>query len=301
MRVGSRLHRLAYFVRDAADEWRHSPGVNLLAVGTLVATLFLAGLVALVLANVDRHLDDERGSVQVHVYLRDSVEPALRQNLFLELTRTPGVAAVEYVDRDEALRRYRAWAERSAELVEEIDSNPLPASLDVTLTAGPGAERVGDAIVAGLVGRAEVEDVRYDRDWLARVEALLAVARLGGGALALVVFAAVVFVMASVLRLAVHARREEIEIMLLVGATPSFVRGPFLVAGLVQGMVAGVVALLGVEAARRGLTGWLGAESLALLGLATARPLPAGAAALVSAVGVLVSLSAAYFAVRRSV
>ena len=301
MRVGSRLHRLAYFVRDAADEWRHSPGVNLLAVGTLVATLFLAGLVALVLANVDRHLDDERGSVQVHVYLRDSVEPALRQNLFLELTRTPGVAAVEYVDRDEALRRYRAWAERSAELVEEIDSNPLPASLDVTLTAGPGAERVGDAIVAGLVGRAEVEDVRYDRDWLARVEALLAVARLGGGALALVVFAAVVFVMASVRRLAVHARREEIEIMLLVGATPSFVRGPFLVAGLVQGMVAGVVALLGVEAARRGLTGWLGAESLALLGLATARPLPAGAAALVSAVGVLVSLSAAYFAVRRSV
>jgi len=301
MMPGKGLHRLAYFVSDAWDEWRHSPGVNLLAVGTLVSTLFLAGLVALVLDNVGRHLDEERGNVQVHVYLRDSVDPLAREGLRLELARTPGVAAVETVDRDEALRRYRAWAERSAALVAEIGANPLPASLDVTLVSGPGAERVGDAIVAGLVGRAEVEDARFDRDWLARVEALLSVARLGGGALAVLVFAAVVFVMASVLRLAVHARREEIEIMLLVGATPSFVRGPFLVAGLVQGIVAGGVALFGVEAARRGIAAWLGAEPLALVGLATARPLPAGAAALVSAVGVLVSLSAAFFAVRRSV
>ncbi len=253
------------------------------------------------LANVGRHLDAERGSVQVHVYLRDAVGADERERLRLELAGRAGVVAVESVDEVEALRRYRAWAERSAALADELETNPLPASLDVTLAAGPGTERVGDALVAGLAGRAEVEEVRFDRDWLERVEALLGVARLGGGTLAALVFAAVVFVMASVLRLAVHARRDEIEIMLLVGATPGFVRGPFLVAGLVQGLVAVGLALAGVELARRGILSWLGAEPLALVGLATARPLPTSVSGVVSAVGLVVSLLAAFFAVRRSV
>jgi cell division transport system permease protein len=298
---GSRVQRLAYFVRDAWDEWRHSPGANLLATGTLVSALFVAGLVALVLINVDRHLAAERGSVQVHVYLQDALEPQARDALARELERTSGVAHVEYVDRDEALRRYRAWAERSAALVEEIELNPLPASLEVTLAGGPGTEKTGDALVAGLVGRPEVEDVRFDRDWLERIEALVAAARLGSIALGLLVSAAVVVVMASVLRLAVHARREEIEIMQLVGATPGFVRGPFLVTGLVQGIGASVAALLALELARRSMTVWLGSEPLALVGLATALPLPGGAAFTLSAVGVLVSITAAFFAVRRPV
>jgi len=301
MRRSAALHRLAYFVTDAWDEWRHSPGVNLLALGTLVSALFLVGLVGLVLANVGRHLDAERANVQVHVYLHDSVGAEERERLRRGIEESAGVVAVESVDPAEALRRYRAWAGRSAALVDELATNPLPASLEVTLAAGPDAERVGATLVAGLAGRTEVEDVRFDRDWLERVEALLAVARLGGGALAVLVFAAVVFVMASVLRLAVHARRDEIEIMLLVGATPGFVRGPFLVAGLAQGLVAVGLALGGVEAARRGITAWVGAESIALVGLATLRPLPADASGAVSAVGIVVSLAAALFAVRRSV
>ena len=301
MSRGSRVQRLAYFVRDAWDEWRHSPGANVLATGTLVSALFVAGLVALVLINVGRHLAAERGNVQVHVYLQDTLAPGVRDALARELERAPGVARVEYVDREQALRRYRAWAERSAALVEEIELNPLPASFEVTLAGGPDTERAGDAVVAGLIGRPEVEDVRFDRDWVERIEALVAAARLGGAALAFLVSAAVVVVMASVLRLAVHARRDEIEIMQLVGATPGFVRGPFLVSGLVQGIGASVAALLAVEVARRALIAWLGREPLALVGLATALPLPGVAALALSAVGVLVSVTAAFFAVRRPV
>ena len=298
MTRGSRAQRLAYFVRDAWDELRHSPGANLLAVGTLVSALFLGGLVALVLTNVDRHLAGERQHVQVHVYLRDAIGAEARTALARELEGTPGVARVDYVDRDEALVRYRAWAGRSAALVDEIGENPLPASLEVTLTGGADTERAGQALVALLVGRPDVEDVRFDRDWLERVEALLAAARLSSAVLALLVAAAVVLVMASVLRLAVHARREEIEIMLLVGATPGFVRGPFLVTGLVQGIVASAAALSAVEIARRAVIAGLGPEPLALAGLATALPLPLAAALILSAVGVLVSLTAAFFAVR---
>jgi len=118
-------------------------------------------------------------------------------------------------------------------------------------------------------------------------------------AIAVVVFAAVVFVMAGVLRLAVLARRDEIEIMLLVGANPGFVRGPFLVAGLAQGVVAAGLALGAVELARRAALGWAGSP-LVPLELFAGRGLPPGYVLLVLATGVVVSVAAAFFAVRRS-
>jgi cell division transport system permease protein len=133
-----------------------------------------------------------------------------------------------------------------------------------------------------------------------RLDALLDLVRVGGTALALVVFAAVVFVMASVLRLAVLARRDEIDIMLLVGATPGFIRGPFLVAGLCQGVFSGGLALLLLEAARRATAGYARSSSLALVDLVAARPLPLDLSVILIAVGLLVSLAGSYFAVRRS-
>ena len=111
----------------------------------------------------------------------------------------------------------------------------------------------------------------------------------------------VLFVMASVLRLAVYARRTEIDIMLLVGATPAFVRGPFLAAGLGQGVVAAGVAVLLVEVVRRAALVYAGRGSLVLLDLVAARPLPPGSTGLLFAVGLAVSLAGAWFAVRRSV
>jgi len=300
MTTGQLLHRLHYFVLDAWDEWRHSPGVNLLAVVTLAATLFLAGLVLLVIANLERQLELQRDNVQLQVYLRDDAEGDVRSALEVEIGAMTGVARVDYVDKDEAVLRYREWARQTVELLDELDTNPLPASLEITLEPGPDAERNGDAVAQSLAGHDAVEEVRFDRDWLHKLEALLDLARIGGSGLALMVFAAVIIVMASVLRLAVYARRDEIGIMLLVGATPSFVRGPFLIAALGQGIVASGLALLMVEAARRGALAYAGSSSVALLDLILSSALPANLSGLLVLIGLLVSLIGAFFAVRTS-
>ena len=301
MRLQRTLHRLRYFASDAWDEWRHSPGVNLLAVATLASTLFLAGLVMLVLANVEQRVRLLHEEVNVQVFLDDGTSDAALSDLQAELSTLDGVTGVEYVSKEEALRRYRVWAADMAQLADELDVNPLPASFELTLRAGPGAEQMAATVVVEMTGRAGVEEVRFNRDWLRRLEALLDLARVGGTGLALVVFAAVVFVMASVLRLAVYARRDEIDIMLLVGATPAFVRGPFLVAGLGQGVFASGLALLLVELVRRGALAYAGSGTLVLLDLVAARPLTGGPSALLFGVGLLVSLAGAWFAVRRSV
>jgi cell division transport system permease protein len=148
-----------------------------------------------------------------------------------------------------------------------------------------------------LSGQEGVEEVRFDRDFVERLEASVALARRAGVALGVVIFGAVAFVMSSVMRLAVHARREEIEIMLLVGAPPSLVRGPFLAAGLLQGLAGSAAAVVLVESFRRLGLG-LFEPRPALLDLLIGRALsPALVAALVAA-GLLVSLSSAFFAAR---
>jgi len=295
------VHRLRYFVSDAWDEWRHSPGVNLLAVVTLAATLFLAGLVLLVLSNLEQQLQLQRDNIQVQVFLTDEIDPGGRVAVEREIARMEGVAGVDYIDKAEAVRRYSEWADQLVDLLDELETNPLPASFEVTLEPGPEAEANGEAIVAALTGQPAIEEVRFDRDWLRKLESLLGLARLGGSGLALIVFAAVIIVMASVLRLAVYARRDEIGIMLLVGATPSFVRGPFLVAGLGQGLLASILSVLLVEGARRGALAYAGAESIALVDLILQRGLPLEWAGLMVIVGLAVSLASAFFAVRASI
>jgi len=298
MKLGQAANHLRFFLADAWDDWRSTPGVNLLATLTLAATLALAGLVLLVLANLGRELEIQREDVRVHVYLRDDLAPDALAALSAKLRSMPGVGDVRHVDRDEALRRYREWAGGLAELADELATNPLPASLEVRLLPGPAIQQQGQAILDAAREDPGVEDARFDREWLAKLEALLSLARLGGSGLALAVFGAVIFVMASVLRLAVYARRDEIEIMLLVGATPAFVRGPFLVAGLAQGILASAAALLIVEGTRLWTLGYGGSESVALVQLIVERPLPVGHSMLVLAAGLAVSLISAFFAVR---
>ncbi len=301
MGLGSRLHRMRYFCADAWDEWRHSLAVNLLALVTLVSALFVAGLVMLIVSNIEARVQALRDDVRVEVYLRDDQGDDDRRMLLQRLQATENVDRVDYVDKVEALRRYREWAAPLAELVNELDSNPLPASLEVFLTPGTEAAETATAIAVSLDGESGVEEVRYNREWLARLESLAWLSRVGGGGFVGIVFVAVVFVMSGVLRLAVYARREEIEIMQLVGATPGFIRGPFLVAGAVQGLIASLLAILSVEVLRSSVISYGTRGSVAMLDLVAAQPLSPPLAGSLLLLGLLVSLAGSYSSVRQSV
>jgi cell division transport system permease protein len=296
--IGRWLHRMRYFCDDAWDEWRHSKAVNLLALGTIAAVLFVAGVAMLVLSNVERRVVALRDEVRVTIYLTAAMADDERRDLMRELGQAPEVRRVEFVSPREALRRYRTWAADMAELAAELETNPLPASLDVFLRPETPAAQAAAAITARVERRPGVEEVRFNQAWLERVESLIALARAGGGALAVVIFGAVVLVVAGVLRLAVHARRDEIEIMRLVGATPGLIRGPFLVAGAAQGLIASVAALAVVEGVRSAALAWTGSGSLPLVGLVADRPLQAGLALILVLVGLLVGLTASWFSVR---
>jgi len=295
--VSSPLARVRYYLEDAADEWRHSPGVNALATVTLAAVLAMAGASLLAVHNAGARLEGWRRDVRVEVYLRDDAGNEERKAIAGRLAETPGVAAVRFVSKEEALRRFRESFGEMADVAGSIGANPFPASLEAFVDPGPGAAASARSVAGAVAGLSGIEEVRFDLDWLDRLDSILRMTRLAGAGVAFAVLCVVIFVMSSVMRLAVHARREEIEIMLLVGAPPRLVRGPFLVSGFVQGLAASMIAILVVEGARRAVLTWAGPRPGVVLDLLMGRPLPPGAAALVVSVGVVVGLLSAGFAV----
>jgi cell division transport system permease protein len=296
--VSTVVAHVRYFVADAVDEWRHAPGPNVLATATIAAVLLVAGSNLLLVANLSANVARWKNDLRVSVYLADGAAPAAVEALRAKLEALPGVGRIEVVPKDEALRRFRASFPDLGDVTADLGGNPLPASLEVILTPGPASRAAAGEIGTAARASAAVEDVRYDQAFLDRIDALLGIAWWGGGVFGIVVFAAVAFVVAGVLRLTVYARRDEIDIMLLVGASPAFVRGPFLVAGLAQGLGGGLCALFLVEAARRAALTYAGAHPGGLLDFLAGRPLPAGPSAFIVAIGGALGFVSAWFAVR---
>ena len=237
------LKALRYFIREAAVNLLRSWKVSLLAVLTIAVSLFIGGAVLLVSGNLSASVERWRRELRVVIYLRPDTSAAELQRLAAEAAAAPGVASVEPVTAAAARQRFREVFPGLADLVAGWQDEPLPASLEIGLD--PQAARGAPAREAWLERwrrRPEVTLVDDDREWLGQLDALVAVVRAVGLALVGGLLGAAIFTIASVIRLTAYLHHEEIEIMRLVGATEFFIRGPFYVEGLLQGLIGGAVA-----------------------------------------------------------
>ena len=197
----------------------------------------------LVTFNADQVLTRWRTSAEFSVYLRDDATSEQRGVVESVLDQSSAVGDVEFVSKDQALVRFRREFADLASLASELDGNPFPASIEVRLLQVADSDGSGEVLLRRIATLPGVADVRYDRAWLARVgQAIETVRRVGFG-LALLLATAAAVTVASVVRLGMHARREEIEIMELVGASAAYMRGPFVAEGLLQGGIGALVAL----------------------------------------------------------
>ena len=238
------MRALSYFLEEAGRSLWRRRGASLLAAGTSTVSLLVLGLFLLAGSNATRILERWSAAAEVSIYLADGATPEHRRAIERELTASGLVSAHSYVTQAEALRRFTAQFPDLAASARSLPTNPLPASYDVRIRP----ERAGDAQVDALANRVRalpgVSDVRYDRRWLDRLIRVVTVARTAGLVLAgLLVIASCVTVM-SVVRLTLFARRQEIEIMQLVGAPLSYIRGPFVMEGTLLGVLGAVLATM---------------------------------------------------------
>ena len=234
------LQALRYFLREAVTGLVRSLRVSLLAIFTIAVSLFLSGALFAFSQNLARTVAEWRSQARLVVYLERDADAAARASVRAELERGPVRAPVREVPPDEAGRRFARAFPSLSELVA-TGAGALPFSFE--LEVAPTSE----AALAEWLGRIRaldaVEMVDADEDWIGQMETLLAIARGVGFALTAILLGASVFTIASVVRLTSFLYRDEIAVMRLVGATEFYIRGPFYVEGILQGLLGGGLAV----------------------------------------------------------
>ena len=238
--------RPVYFTRRALEGMARGPYVALVGIATIFVALFATGLLAGVLGGAERLLAAWAGEVKISVYLEPGTDLAAARSAVA--AAAPG-REVRAVPASAALRQLSEELGDQAHVLDGVGPGALPDSVDVM---APGISLEQARALAGRVRALPgVADVDYGNAWLEKLELLVSRARIASVVLFAVLALATAVLVGNTLRLAVFARREEIEILKLVGATDSFVSTPFLIEGLLQGVAGAglaVVALLAVYA-----------------------------------------------------
>ena len=236
--------RLAYFVRTALRGLGASPVTSVIAVATIAASLVLVGAFSLLVRNMEELLDDFGDDLHVTAYLAEGLEPGEQQALVRIAGSVEGVERVRIVSKQEALDRFRAGVGSGGAFLDGLDENPLPASLEITLVPERRSAEGMAIAVSSLEGLPGVAELASGQDWVEGYLRAVSLVRGIGLGLAGILALATLLIVANTIRLAVFARRDELEILSLVGASRAFVNTPFLVEGIVQGSVAGALALV---------------------------------------------------------
>ncbi len=245
----SPMAKLIYFIRAALQGMRARPAVHGVAIAILALALF-AGALARYLFLFAEHFFASWGSeAEVTIYLRPEVSAGSAAAFFERVQAQEGVGAARLIQPGEALERLRLELAGSAGVLDNLPKNPLPASIEIRPAEHLLAVDRLKPLVDGWMRAPEVESVDDGSAWLEKFEALASTfEHLGAISLALVLIAATV-ASAIALQLAIYTRREEVELLQLVGATAAFVKAPFLVEGALQGALAAALAALGLLAA----------------------------------------------------
>ena len=235
---------MSYALREALTAFRRAPVLTAMSAAMIALSLFVVGLFGVVAYNIRQVIQDVESRVEVVAYLRDDASRTAVSALESELTALAQVRAVRYVSRDEALQIARTELPEFGSVFATLEANPLPASLEVQLLPNQKGPDVVRAIAQRLTTTPIVEEVRYGSDWLDKVFLLRRVAGSATVVLGLGFAAVAALIIGAAVRLAIFARRDEIAIMQMVGATSWFIRKPFLLEGFFTGLLGGLLAAL---------------------------------------------------------
>jgi cell division transport system permease protein len=249
------MRALQYSLDEAATSLWRGRQSGLLSTATIALALFVLGGFLVVTANLERLGAEWSRAAELSVYLTDTVTAQERHAIEIALTPGSIVASQDFVSKGEALARFKQTFSDLAPTVDNLGDNPLPASIEVRLQPGATVANGIDSLAQRVRAMPGVADVRYDRQWLSRLQSAIGVVRAVGLLLAALLTVAAALTVANVVRLALHARRDEIEIMHLVGAPNAYVRGPFVMEGVLQGGIGALVALVVLGAAFFSLRG----------------------------------------------
>ncbi len=247
-----RRAQLAYIVAESFAGFRRrklTTGVTILIMGS---SLLVLAVLTLATLNLGQMLEQARAGIDMRVFVTEGLPDDQLAALQPRLMTIPGVARVGYISPEAALNEFRATLGDDAELLDLLEENPLPASYLLNLAPAARTLDAVRAIEQEVSAWPEVDEVVFHQDWIDALETWTFRFQLASLLVGLVVFVAAVFVISNTVKLTMAASARVIQIQKLVGATNAFIRTPYLCEGMIQGLLAGALAMGVLMAA-----GWL--------------------------------------------
>lgn len=213
--------------------------MTLASISTVTLSLFMLGIFIIGVANLNNLASTLENQLEISVYLKDGLNQQQVNNLSAKLKALPDLKSIEYINKEDAMKRFKERLGDQQQLVDALNgNNPLPNSYSLTFT-NPSQVKATAELVSTFP---EVESSHYGQDIIEQLFTITQIIRIGGIVLIVFLAGATLFIISNTIRLTVFARRKEIGIMKYVGATNSFIRWPFMIEGMMLGFIGAAIA-----------------------------------------------------------
>lgn len=235
--------RLRYFTRKAVSNLLANRLVTVITICTITLALLIISLFLLIYVNMEGTFEQWSRKVVVTVYFDKDLLPQDLTVLKNRINGLPGTESVQYVSREEALKKFRSRLKGQESLLEGVSADILPSSFEIALTKEFRSSDAVNLYVSRLKHVQGIGEVQYGEEWVKKFLTFFQFIRVLGLMIATFLVLAVLFIVSNTIKLTVLARHDELEILALVGATPFFIKAPFLIEGMLQGAAGALLAV----------------------------------------------------------
>jgi len=234
---------MIFYTRRAIKDILENRFLNVVTIITIALSVLIVSAFGLFFLNAQDMFNAWKKGVRIMVYLAPGTSEAQRLDTRYRLQTIAGIQSISFISKADALELMKARMQRQTSLLDNMRENPLPDAFEVTLVTESNSPEKIEFLAQRIEGLPSVSEVEYGQQWIDRFANFFNLFKLVGYGMGAMFFMATIFIAANTIRLVLYSRREEIHIMRLVGATDNFIKFPFYLEGLIQGLFGGLIGL----------------------------------------------------------
>jgi len=231
------------FIKKAFQDIFRNRFLNTVAVTTIVLSVLIVSTTSLFFVNANDIMSSWKKGITIMAYLKPGISESDLPDIKHNIQKMYGVEKVRFISKKEALETLKKQMQHQSSILTDLNENPLPDAFEIRMIASSQSWEKVESLSKKIEALSSVDEVEYGKRWLSRFENIFNLFRLAGFSLGAVFFIATIFIVANTIRLILYARREELDIMRLVGASSAFIKIPFYIEGIIIGLLGGMLGL----------------------------------------------------------
>ncbi|MBU0993736.1 MAG: permease-like cell division protein FtsX [Proteobacteria bacterium] len=235
---------MIFFLKRAIRDILDNKFLHMVTIITTALSILMVSLFGLFFLNINEVMSSWKDGVRIFAYVENDLGDREITNLKQQISNTYGVKSVTYISKADAFQSLKTRMKRQTALFDNLKTNPLPNTLEIRMIPATQSWEKIENLAKSVEQIPFVNDVEYGQKWLDKFINIFNLISISGIVMSSIFFIVTVFIIANTIRLALYSRRDEIEIMRLVGASDNFIKLPFYIEGIIQGGIGGMTGLL---------------------------------------------------------